>query len=62
MSPNYPNNYGNNVNCDIAITVNEGKRILLVFKDFNVGQMIASFISNHSNTVCSLNKAMMFWL
>ncbi|XP_019629857.1 PREDICTED: tolloid-like protein 2 [Branchiostoma belcheri] len=34
-SPNYPGNYGNNENCEWAITVPEGSIIILTFDSFH---------------------------
>ena len=35
-SPNYPNNYGDNLNCQWLIETNETKFIKLIFNTFNV--------------------------
>ncbi|KAI8522124.1 scavenger receptor [Branchiostoma belcheri] len=39
-SPNYPGNYGNNVNCEWAITVQEGSIIILTFDSFHTERYI----------------------
>ena len=35
-SPNFPQNYPNNVNCSWIINTNEPSRIILVFTDFDI--------------------------
>ena len=36
LSPNYPNNYDNNLGCEWLITVAEGHTVELTFNTFNV--------------------------
>ena len=36
ISPNYPNNYGHNTDCEWLITVEERHSIVLTFVDFDV--------------------------
>ena len=35
-SPNFPQNYPNNINCSWMIDTNEPRRIVLVFTDFDI--------------------------
>jgi len=50
-SPNYPNNYDNHTNCTWNITVPEGFRVLLHFRNFTLHKDDGDYVQVHFNII-----------